>query len=87
MSLASRLRFWRRDEPPREELVGTFAAKIRYVLRRDYPGLNVMPNGHYDYVLKLPRGALSKVAREVGCSRAYVGQVAREAGYTKGVPQ
>ena len=50
---------------------GACAAKIINGLGRDYP----------DPSFALPRGAISRVAKELHCSRSYASKVARDNGY------
>ena len=51
---------------------------ILAVLRRDYPPAIV---GETALLPNLPRGAETRIALELGCSRGYVSRVARGIGY------
>lgn len=87
MSLADKLRFWRRNEEPPihyQPVAGNRSARegVLFRLRTDYPSTKVDREGHYFYEKPvLPRGALTKIATEVGCSRAYVARIAAIQGY------
>ena len=53
---------------------------IRRYLRLTYPAVRLTDEGYVSsYVL--PRGALSRIAEQAGCSRTYAGRVARDLGY------
>lgn len=54
------------------------SADIMYVLNRDYPPAIV---GETALLPNLPRGAETRIAIELGCSRGYVSRVARGIGY------
>lgn len=62
----------------------TYGDSVRALLRQRYPGTEYHRlDGHLSYWAYpyLPRGALSRVAEEVGCSRGYAAAVARKMGY------
>lgn len=62
----------------------TYGDSVRALLFQRYPATEVVrADGgptYWDYP-PLPRGALSRIAEEVGCSRGYAAAVARKAGY------
>lgn len=68
----------------------TYGDSVRTLLASRYPPIYTTheftagdrTGGSFGYEFPpLPRGALSRIAEEVGCSRGYAAAVARRAGY------
>lgn len=61
----------------------TYGDSVRALLHQRYPGdkLPTMEGGIFWDLPPLPRGALTRIAEEVGCSRGYAAAVARKVGY------
>ncbi len=59
----------RRQPPPTDML---FRDKIEHLFATRWPDPAHRP---------LPRGAIARIAKEVGCSRAYAHRIARQLGY------
>ena len=64
----------------------TYGDSVRALLEKSYPPHQVdsgdVGGGRFEDVYpNLPRGALTRIAEEVGCSRGYAAAVARRLGY------